>query len=76
MRPHASEASVGALAVVQGAGKELEALARALADLMLRGGVPARAQVKRVTGQLGAELRRLCAIIDVEARACAVEASR
>jgi hypothetical protein len=50
--------------------------ARTLADLMLRGGVPARAQVKRVTGQLEAELRRLCAIIDVEARACAVDAPR
>lgn len=50
--------------------------ARWLADLMVRGGVPPRAETKRVMKQLEAELRRLCAIIDVEARACAVEAAR
>ena len=50
--------------------------ARALADYLLRGGVPASAEAKRVIGQLEDELRRLCAIIDVEARACALEAAR
>jgi hypothetical protein len=50
--------------------------ARALAERLMGSDVPARADVKRVTGQLEAELRRLCAIIDLEARACAVEAAR
>jgi hypothetical protein len=50
--------------------------ARSLADRMVRGGVPTRAEAKHVIGQLEAELRRLCAIIDVEAQACAVEAAR
>lgn len=50
--------------------------ARSLADLMMRGGVPARGEAKHVIGQLEAELRRLCAIIDVEAQACALEAGR
>ena len=58
-----------------GAGRAL-ADARALAERLLGSGVPARADVKRVTAQLEAELRRLCGIIDVEARACAVEAAR
>ena len=48
--------------------------ARALAGRLLSGGSATRAEWKRVTAQLTAELRRLCAIIDVEARACAVEA--
>lgn len=48
--------------------------ARALADLMMRGGVPTRAEARRVTDQIEAELRRLCAIIDVEAKACALGA--
>ena len=50
--------------------------ARVLADHLLRGGVPTRAEAKHVTRQLEGELRRLCAIIDVEARACAIEAVR
>jgi len=50
--------------------------ARALAGRLVRGGVPSRAEARRVIGQLEGELRRLCAIIDVEARACAVEAAR
>ena len=50
--------------------------ARAFADHLVRGGVPSRAEARHVIGQLEAELRRLCAIIDVEARACAVEAAR
>jgi hypothetical protein len=57
------------------AGRAL-ADARALAERLMGSDVPARADVKRVTAQLEAELRRLCAIIDVEARACAVEAAR
>lgn len=48
--------------------------ARALANLMMRGGVPTRAEARRVTDLLEAELRRLCAIIDLEARACALGA--
>jgi hypothetical protein len=50
--------------------------ARAVAGRLIASDVPARAEMKRVTAQLGAELRRVCAIIDVEARACAVEAAR
>jgi hypothetical protein len=50
--------------------------ARALANRMVRGGVPSRDEARHVIGQLEGELRRLCAIIDVEARACAVEAAR
>jgi hypothetical protein len=50
--------------------------ARALADHMLRGGVPTRAEAKHVIGQLEAELRRLCAIIDAEAQACVLELAR
>ena len=50
--------------------------ARLLADLLLRGDVPPRVEAERVTGQIEAELRRLCGIIDVEARACALEAVR
>lgn len=50
--------------------------ARALAGRMVRGGVPSRDDARQVIRQLEAELRRLCAIIDVEARACAVEAAR
>jgi hypothetical protein len=57
------------------AGRAL-ADARALAVRLMGNDVPARADAKRVTAQLEAELRRLCAIIDVEARACAVEAAR
>jgi hypothetical protein len=52
------------------------ASARSLAEHMLRGGVPTRAEAKRVTAQLDAELRRLCGIIDAEAAACALEAVR
>ena len=50
--------------------------ARALAGRVARGGVPSRDEARHVIGQLEGELRRLCAIIDVEARACAVEAVR
>jgi hypothetical protein len=50
--------------------------ARALGRSMVGGGVPTRAEARHVIGQLEGELRRLCAIIDVEARACAVEAAR
>lgn len=50
--------------------------ARAFADGLVRGSVPTRAEAGHVIGQLEGELRRLCAIIDVEARACAVEAAR
>jgi hypothetical protein len=57
------------------AGRAL-ANARALAERLMRNDVPGRAEMKRVTAQLEAELRRLCAIIDVEARACAVEEAR
>jgi len=50
--------------------------ARSLADGMMRGAVPTRAEANHVIGQLKAELRRLCAIIDVEAQACALESAR
>lgn len=50
--------------------------ARALAVAMVQGRVPARAEARKTTDQLDAELRRLCAIIDAEARACALEAAR
>jgi hypothetical protein len=50
--------------------------ARELGRSMVRGDVPARDDVRHVIRQLEGELRRLCAIIDVEARACAVEAAR
>ena len=50
--------------------------ARAFASRLLRGGSVTRAESKRVTGQLAEELRRVCQINDVEARACAVEAAR
>jgi hypothetical protein len=50
--------------------------ARTLAERMVGGAVPARAETRRVTRELEAELRRLCAIVDAEARACAVEAAR
>ena len=50
--------------------------ARALGRSMVRGGVPTRAESRHVIGQLEGELRRLCAIIDVEARACALEVAR
>jgi len=50
--------------------------ARALGQSMVRGGVPTRDDARHVTRQLEGELRRLCAIIDVEARACAVEVAR
>jgi hypothetical protein len=50
--------------------------ARALAGRMVRGRVPSSAEARHVIEQLEGELRRLCAIIDVEARACAVEAAR
>jgi hypothetical protein len=50
--------------------------ARALGGRMARGGVPTRVEARRAIGQLEGELRRLCAVIDVEARACAVEAAR
>ena len=50
--------------------------ARALAGRMVRGSVPTRAEARYVIGRLEGELRRLCAIIDVEARACAVESAR
>jgi hypothetical protein len=43
---------------------------------MVLGGVPTHDEARRVIRQLEGELRRLCAIIDVEARACAVEAAR
>lgn len=48
--------------------------ARALADLMMQGRVPTRAETRRVNEQLDAELRRLCGIIDLEAKACARDA--
>lgn len=50
--------------------------ARALAQHLLQGRAPTRAEAKRATRALEAELRRLCALIDTEARACAVEAAR
>lgn len=50
--------------------------ARELGRSMLQGGVPTRDDARHVIRQLEGELRRLCAIIDVEARACAVEAAR
>ena len=50
--------------------------ARILAGRMVRGDVPSRIEARHVIGQLEGELRRLCTIIDVEARACAVEAER
>ncbi|HEX6050241.1 MAG TPA: hypothetical protein VFZ21_13260 [Gemmatimonadaceae bacterium] len=50
--------------------------ARALGVAMVQGRVPTRAETRRATDQLEAELRRLCAIIDEEARACALEAAR
>jgi hypothetical protein len=50
--------------------------ARALGRSMARGVVPTRAEARHVIGQLEGELRRLCAIIDVEARACAVDTAR
>jgi len=50
--------------------------ARALGRSMVLGGVPTHGEARRVIRQLEGELRRLCAIIDVEARACAVEAAR
>jgi hypothetical protein len=50
--------------------------ARALGERMARGGVPTRAEARHVIGQLEGELRRLCAIIDAEARACALEGAR
>ena len=50
--------------------------ARALGRRMARGDVPTRDEARHVIGQLEGELRRLCAIIDVEARACALEAAR
>jgi len=50
--------------------------ARELGRSMLQGGVPTGDDARHVIRQLEGELRRLCAIIDVEARACAVEAAR
>ena len=50
--------------------------ARRLGRSMVFGGVPSRDEARRVIRQLEGELRRLCAIIDIEARACAVEAAR
>lgn len=50
--------------------------ARELGRSMLQGGVPTRDDARHVIRQLEGELRRLCAIIDVEARACAAEAAR
>jgi hypothetical protein len=50
--------------------------ARALGGSLVLGGVPSRDETRHVIRQLEGELRRLCAIIDVEARACAVEAAR
>ena len=46
--------------------------ARVLAEQMMRGAVPTRGTVRNVTHELEAELRRLCAIIDAEAVACAI----
>jgi hypothetical protein len=46
--------------------------ARELAARMVRGVVPARADSRRVIEQLEAELRRVCGLIDLEARACAI----
>ena len=46
--------------------------ARALAVALMSGVIASRAEMRRVTQQLDAELRRVCAIIDVEAEACAI----
>ena len=46
--------------------------ARELAVRMVRGVVPARNDARRVIERLEAELRRVCVIIDLEARACAI----
>ena len=47
--------------------------ARALAERMMQGAIPARGEVRVVKEQLAAELRRLCALIDAEAISCAME---
>lgn len=47
--------------------------ARGFAVQMVRGRTLARNDVIRAIEQLQAELRRVCAIIDLEARACAIE---
>ena len=50
--------------------------ARTVASRLVRGETVPRAETGHVIDQLAAELRRLCAIIDVEARACGIEAGR
>jgi hypothetical protein len=50
--------------------------ARALARQLLGGRAAPDADSKHVIAQVALELRRLCAVIDVEARACGVEAAR
>lgn len=50
--------------------------ARALAGRLMRGAAPTREEVRNVRHQLEDELRRLCAVIDAEAVACALEPAR
>ena len=50
--------------------------ARALAERMLQGAIPARGEVRAVKEQLADELRRLCALIEAEAISCAMEPAR
>ena len=50
--------------------------ARTVAVGMVREGAATRGEAKRVIAALEAELRRLCGIIDVEARACALDSTR
>jgi hypothetical protein len=50
--------------------------ARAFAERLMRGAAPTRDEARTVRGQLEDELRRLCAVIDAEAVACALEPAR